>query len=63
MKHYLNAVGIFLFICITFGVGVPTLVSAKDTLMLCAGFAWIIATPAILWYWARKAFFPKKAEA
>ena len=62
MRYYLNAVGIFIFICLTFGLGVPTLVSAKDTLMLSLGFAWVFASPVVLWYWARKAFLPKKRE-
>lgn len=56
MKYYLNALGIFLFIVATFGFGVPTLVSAKDTFLLAAGFAWVFASPVVVWYWARKAF-------
>lgn len=56
MKYYLNALGIFLFICLTFGLGVPTLVSAKDNLLIIAGFAWVFASPVVIWYWARKAF-------
>lgn len=59
MKYYLNAVGIFVFLCITFGFAVPTLVSAKDTVMLFAGFAWVLASPLVVWMWVRKAFFPK----
>lgn len=63
MKNYLNGLGIFLFIAITFGYGAPTLVSAADTFMVIAGFAWVfVLAPVVVWYWARKAFLPKKGE-
>lgn len=61
MKYYLNGLGIFVFLVVTFGFGAPALVSAKDTLAVLLGFAWIAATPVVLFYWGRKAF-KKRSE-
>lgn len=61
MKYYLNGLGILIFIAITFGFAAPALVSAKDSLAVISGFAWIAASPVVAFYWAKKAFF-KKAE-
>ena len=59
MKYYLNGVGLFVFICVVFGFGVPTLVSAKDTISVIGGFTLVFTTPVVVWYWLRKVFIPK----
>ncbi|QGZ16245.1 putative membrane protein [Erwinia phage Hena1] len=61
MKYYLNGLFIFVYLVITFGFGAPALVSASDTIAVIAGFAWLGATPVVLYYWIRLAF-KKKAE-
>lgn len=60
MKYYLNGVGIFLFLCFSFGYAIPSLVSAKDTILFLLGLLWIPGTPVILYYWLRLVFFKKK---
>lgn len=59
MKYYLNGVGLFIFVVLTIGFIVPTAVSAKDTLTVVGGFAWLFASPVVVWYWLRKVFIKK----
>ncbi|ADP02511.1 hypothetical membrane protein [Salmonella phage PVPSE1] len=59
MKYYLNGVGLFVFLCFIFGFAVPTLVSAKDTLLVMGGFALVFSAPVVVWYWLRKVFIKR----
>lgn len=62
MKTYLNCVGILVFICAVIGFVVPTMLSAKDTLMVMCGFATVIVSPMIVFVWGRKVFFSKSSK-
>ncbi|HDR2377106.1 putative membrane protein [Salmonella phage GEC_vB_MG] len=59
MKYYLNGVGLFVYLCFIFGFAVPTLVSAKDTLLVMGGFALVFSAPVVVWYWLRKVFIKR----
>lgn len=62
MKTYLNCVGILVFICVIIGFVVPTMLSAKDTLMVMCGFAMLFVSPMIVFVWGRKVFLGKSSE-
>lgn len=63
MKYYLNGVGLLIFVILTIGFIVPTAVSAKDTLAVLGGLAWVLASPVVVWYWLRKVFIKKVPTA
>lgn len=62
MRTYLNCVGILVFICAVIGFAVPTMLSAKDTLMVMCGFATVIVSPMIVFVWGRKVFLGKSSK-
>ena len=62
MKTYLNCVGILVFICVIIGFVVPTMLSAKDTLMVVCGFAMLLVSPIIIFVWGRKVFLGKSSK-
>lgn len=62
MKTYLNCVGILVFICVIIGFVVPTMLSAKDTLMVMCGFAMLFVSPMIVFVWGRKAFLGQSSK-
>jgi len=63
MKYYLNAIGLFIFLAASLGVGIPTLVSAKDSILVLLGFLWLFAIPCVVWPWVRVAFINPMKKA
>lgn len=56
MKYYLNAIGLFIFLAASVGVGIPALISAKDSILVLLGFLWIFLIPCVMWPWIKVAF-------
>lgn len=53
MKYYVNAVLFVFAVAIIYGLAVPKLISAPDTIQVFLGFVLSVAAPAGAYYWIR----------
>lgn len=60
LAKYINGVAMFALLMVSLAVILPTLISAKDSVMVGLGFVYMAAIPAVLYFWARKVFFQSK---
>lgn len=50
MKHYIMVMFNIIFLIVSFGFIGPILISAPDTLLVAAGYTYLICVPIILYY-------------
>ena len=57
MKYYLNGILLLIFIIVSYFNVLPTMISAKDTIIFIGGITYgVIICPMIATFWIKKAF-------